>query len=109
MITVVFCYEFSSTKNLTKHTCAFWQGHDVTLFNRGKTALQKFPRESESDFAERSKATKYIKGDRKDAAVSPEYSEFKATVMNNILVRDMWSVSNAAIVRQHVLFVKRIN
>lgn len=44
------------------------RGHSVTLFNRGKTALKKLPRESEADFEKRKAATKFITGDRQ----SPE-------------------------------------
>ena len=40
------------------------RGHQVTLFNRGKTALKKLPKESDDDFEKRKSSTKYITGDR---------------------------------------------
>lgn len=42
------------------------RGHSVTLFNRGKTPLKKLPKETDEEFETRSKATNYIKGDRKN-------------------------------------------
>lgn len=42
------------------------RGHDVTLFNRGKTALRKTPRETEEEFEARKAKTNFIAGDRKD-------------------------------------------
>ena len=42
------------------------RGHDVTLFNRGKTALRKTPRETEEEFEVRKAKTTFIAGDRKD-------------------------------------------
>ena len=44
------------------------RGHDVTLFNRGKTPLKKTPRETDDEFAARSQMTRFIKGDRKDVS-----------------------------------------
>lgn len=44
------------------------RGHEVTLFNRGKTALKKLPKESVDEFERRKSATKYINGNRQDAA-----------------------------------------
>jgi nucleoside-diphosphate-sugar epimerase len=40
------------------------RGHQVTLFNRGKTALAPLPRESEEQFNKRKSSTRYIAGDR---------------------------------------------
>lgn len=45
------------------------RGHEVTLYNRGKTANQQLPGESDAEFEKRSKEVKTIIGDRKDAAV----------------------------------------
>ena len=39
------------------------RGHDVTLFNRGKTALRKTPRETEEEFEVRKAKTTFIAGD----------------------------------------------
>ncbi|CAK0791493.1 unnamed protein product, partial [Prorocentrum cordatum] len=44
------------------------RGHSVTLYNRGKTAPKKLPKESEAEFAKRVAETKFLKGDRKDPA-----------------------------------------
>lgn len=44
------------------------RGHEVTLFNRGKTAKVPIPRESEAEFERRVASTRYIAGDRTDAA-----------------------------------------
>lgn len=44
------------------------RGHEVTLFNRGKTALKSIPGEDASVFAKRSQETNFVKGDRKDVA-----------------------------------------
>lgn len=44
------------------------RGHEVTLFNRGKTALKAIPGEDASVFAKRSQETNFVKGDRKDVA-----------------------------------------
>lgn len=44
------------------------RGHQVTLYNRGKTALQKIPTETEEAFATRVKDTKFVKGNRQVAA-----------------------------------------
>lgn len=43
------------------------RGHSVTLFNRGKTALKKLPKESDADFAKRTADTRIINGDRTKA------------------------------------------
>ncbi len=43
------------------------RGHQVTLYNRGKTPAQRLPGESEQDFEARKQQTKYIKGDRTNA------------------------------------------
>ena len=43
------------------------RGHDVTLYNRGKTPAQRLPGESEQAFEARKQQTKYIKGDRTNA------------------------------------------
>lgn len=45
----------------------YQRGHEVTLYNRGKTALTKIPSESEEDFANRTKNSKFIKGNRQNA------------------------------------------
>jgi nucleoside-diphosphate-sugar epimerase len=42
------------------------RGHDVTLYNRGKTSPKPVARESESDFQARLSAASFLKGDRKD-------------------------------------------
>lgn len=43
------------------------RGHDVTLYNRGKTAAQPVAgHESDAEFESRVKSAKYLKGDRKD-------------------------------------------
>jgi len=44
------------------------RGHEVTLFNRGKTSLKPLPNESEADFNKRIADTKFINGNRQDAA-----------------------------------------
>eukprot|EP01040_Poterioochromonas_malhamensis_P007214 gene7214-7787_t len=43
------------------------RGHQVTLFNRGKTPLQKLPLENESEFQKRLKDTRFIQGNRQSA------------------------------------------
>jgi nucleoside-diphosphate-sugar epimerase len=45
------------------------RGHDVTVYNRGKTTPKPVvsARESESDFQQRIQAAKFLKGDRTDA------------------------------------------
>lgn len=43
------------------------RGHHVTLFNRGKTALKRLPKESEMDFEKRKKDTSYFTGNRQIA------------------------------------------
>eukprot|EP00595_Chromulina_sp_UTEXLB2642_P000009 CAMPEP_0196762020 /NCGR_PEP_ID=MMETSP1095-20130614/1353_1 /TAXON_ID=96789 ORGANISM="Chromulina nebulosa, Strain UTEXLB2642" /NCGR_SAMPLE_ID=MMETSP1095 /ASSEMBLY_ACC=CAM_ASM_000446 /LENGTH=329 /DNA_ID=CAMNT_0042112239 /DNA_START=73 /DNA_END=1059 /DNA_ORIENTATION=+ len=45
----------------------FQRGHEVVLFNRGKTAAKRLPRESEEDFNKRVANTRVIKGNRQDA------------------------------------------
>jgi hypothetical protein len=45
----------------------------VTLFNRGKTPLQKLPLESESEFQKRLKDTRFIQGNRQSAEVSIQH------------------------------------
>ena len=42
------------------------RGHEVTLFNRGKTTLRKTPRETDEEFEVRKAKTNFIVGDRKD-------------------------------------------
>jgi len=42
----------------------FDRGHDISLFNRGKTALKKLPKETEASFNKRKDAVKIIVGDR---------------------------------------------
>lgn len=42
----------------------FKRGHKVTIFNRGKTALKKLPKESEDEFNQRKAAVKIVNGDR---------------------------------------------
>jgi len=42
------------------------RGHQVTLYNRGKTSPKPLPGESESDYKMRLESTKYLMGDRKD-------------------------------------------
>ena len=42
------------------------RGHDVTVYNRGKTAPKPVARESEADFDKRVSAAEFLKGDRKD-------------------------------------------
>jgi nucleoside-diphosphate-sugar epimerase len=44
------------------------RGHNVALFNRGKTSLRKCPRESDDDFEKRKSETTFITGDRKDVS-----------------------------------------
>ena len=44
------------------------RGHEVSMFNRGKTPVRKTPRETDEEFDARCKATKFIAGDRKDFA-----------------------------------------
>jgi nucleoside-diphosphate-sugar epimerase len=46
------------------HYC---QGHHVTLFNRGKTALKKLPKENEAEFEQRKANTRFIQGNRLSA------------------------------------------
>ena len=46
----------------------FDRGHDLTLYNRGKYALKKVPKETDADFETRKAATRFIKGDRLVAA-----------------------------------------
>ena len=46
------------------------RGHKVTLFNRGKTALKKLPKESEEQFATRKSETNFISGNRQSPEVS---------------------------------------
>lgn len=48
------------------------RGHDVTVYNRGKTQPKPVARESESSFQARIAATTALKGDRKDAAALKE-------------------------------------
>jgi len=43
------------------------RGHEVTLFNRGKTSLKPIPNESEEEFKKRVADTKFITGNRQDA------------------------------------------
>ena len=49
------------------------QGHSITLFNRGKSALKKLPKESDDEFNKRTKSAKYITGNRQVASVSRMY------------------------------------
>ena len=42
------------------------RGHQVTLFNRGKTEIRQIPSETIEEFVDRKSKTKYIIGDRKD-------------------------------------------
>ena len=44
------------------------RGHEITLYNRGKYALKKVPKETEADFEKRKAAARFIKGDRQVAA-----------------------------------------
>jgi NADPH:quinone reductase-like Zn-dependent oxidoreductase len=48
------------------------RGHEVTLYNRGKSALQKLPRETDAAFEARKSAARFIKGDRQVAAEMQE-------------------------------------
>ena len=50
----------------------------MTLFNRGKTALKKIPNETDADFEARKAATKYINGDRQNAAVF--FNDFRLSI-----------------------------
>lgn len=43
------------------------RGHSVTLFNRGKTAMQPIPRETDEQFQKRIASTRFIAGDRTNA------------------------------------------
>jgi nucleoside-diphosphate-sugar epimerase len=43
------------------------RGHTITLFNRGKTAFKKLPKESDADFEKRKSVVKVINGDRTNA------------------------------------------
>ena len=43
------------------------RGHEVTLYNRGKTPAQQLPGESNQAFEARKQNTKYLKGDRTNA------------------------------------------
>jgi len=40
------------------------RGHSITLFNRGKSKLQKLPQESEAEFEKRVSSTRFINGNR---------------------------------------------
>merc|ERR1711871_564525 len=42
------------------------RGHDVTLYNRGKTEIPRIRGESDAEFEMRKSQTHYISGDRKD-------------------------------------------
>jgi len=42
----------------------FKRGHKVTIFNRGKSAIKKLPKESEDEFNQRKAAVKIVNGDR---------------------------------------------
>ncbi len=42
------------------------RGHEVTLFNRGKTPIVKIPSEKEADFSKRVAETTFIKGNRQN-------------------------------------------
>jgi nucleoside-diphosphate-sugar epimerase len=42
------------------------RGHEVTVYNRGKTAPKPVARESQADFDKRVAAANFLKGDRKD-------------------------------------------
>eukprot|EP00607_Mallomonas_marina_P010060 CAMPEP_0182417358 /NCGR_PEP_ID=MMETSP1167-20130531/1794_1 /TAXON_ID=2988 /ORGANISM="Mallomonas Sp, Strain CCMP3275" /LENGTH=346 /DNA_ID=CAMNT_0024590847 /DNA_START=200 /DNA_END=1240 /DNA_ORIENTATION=- len=53
------------------------RGHSITLFNRGKSPLQKLPSETDGDFDMRIKSTKFITGDRKSA------EDIKTKLANN--------------------------
>lgn len=46
----------------------------MTLFNRGKTPLQKLPLESENEFQKRLKDTRFIQGNRQSAEVKQHSS-----------------------------------
>lgn len=48
------------------------RGHEITLFNRGKTALKKLPGESDAAFEKRKSETQFVKGDRKNHAEMSE-------------------------------------
>lgn len=44
------------------------RGHQVTLYNRGKTALKKLPRETDEAFEDRKSKTNFISGNRQEPA-----------------------------------------
>ena len=44
-------------------------GHDITIFNRGKTPISKVPGESDDELKLRIQNAKFITGDRTDASV----------------------------------------
>lgn len=43
------------------------RGHKITIFNRGKTAIPKLPKETEEEFENRKSQATYVKGDRTKA------------------------------------------
>jgi nucleoside-diphosphate-sugar epimerase len=43
------------------------RGHQVTLFNRGKSSLKKLPKETAEEFEKRKASTRIINGNRQDA------------------------------------------
>lgn len=45
------------------------RGHDITIFNRGKTPIKILPGESEDELKMRIQHAKFIAGDRTDASV----------------------------------------
>jgi len=56
------------------------RGHQVTLFNRGKTALKKLPKESEDEFLKRKERTNFINGNRQDANVGFSPTDLQASI-----------------------------
>lgn len=62
------CTKGYDSSHLLRHTTVSFdiscQGHSVTLFNRGKTALKKVPHETEDEYEKRSRETRFIKGNR---------------------------------------------
>eukprot|EP01038_Epipyxis_sp_PR26KG_P007412 gene7412-10103_t len=61
------------------------RGHQVTLYNRGKTALKKLPDETEEAFTKRSQETTFIKGNRQ----SPEEMKEKLSSLSFDAIYDM--------------------
>jgi nucleoside-diphosphate-sugar epimerase len=65
------------------------RGHQVTLFNRGKTALKPLPNESNEEFDKRIKDTKFIKGNRQVKEDLEKLSSEKFDVIYDMNGRDV--------------------